>query len=341
MPQGTETIVYSLGDGCSLSDVVVGKTYTGTVQGFANFGTFVYLNSSIKGLIHKSNVMTDHREGETILIRVGNVRDNGNIDLEEVVISSYKIQPVVCKRKSILLGGLREKIGRTVTVECQVAQVKQTSGPTIFTLIDETGSENAAGFVEAGKRAFPNADQGSLVRATGEVMQRGGQLQIELDNLEVLHGSEAEEVLNRIEKAIDDRAEPEDVPLLIQSEVLERLRPEMRKIARRIRKAIFTSQPIDQGTRFLPSISEGCYGECSAQAKGAVPVTCHRYREMTMLVMFSVKVLYRLTVCGHTSMTGAPAYIFQYIPHQLLPAWLVCRILSFREQQQWPSLHAR
>ncbi|NLW76328.1 MAG: S1 RNA-binding domain-containing protein, partial [Methanomicrobiales archaeon] len=138
MPTGTETIVYSLGDGCSITDIVIGKTYTGTIQGFANFGAFVYLNSSIKGLIHKSNMLMSHQEGDTVIVRVGNIRDNGNIDLEEIVISSYQIQPVVCKRRTTKLEELNKKVGRSVTLECQVAQVKQTSGPTIFTLVDES-----------------------------------------------------------------------------------------------------------------------------------------------------------------------------------------------------------
>ncbi|MDD1729968.1 MAG: phosphoesterase, partial [Methanospirillum sp.] len=218
--------------------------YSGTIQGFAAFGTFVYLNSSTKGLVHKSNMLTSHQEGDTILVRVGNVRDNGNIDLEEVIITSYQVQPVVCKKRAIQLGELKGKVGRRVMVECVVAQVKQTSGPTIFTLIDATGSENAAGFVEAGKRAFPDANQGDVVRATGEVMQRGGQVQIELENLSVLRGSEADEVLAGIEHAIDVRAEPPEVPLLVESEVLEKLRPAMRKIAKIIRRAVFTAQPI-------------------------------------------------------------------------------------------------
>ncbi|MDD1724371.1 MAG: phosphoesterase [Methanospirillum sp.] len=244
MPTGTETIVYSLGDGCSITDIVIGKTYIGKVQGFANFGTFVYLNSSIKGLIHKSNMLMSHNEGDTVIVRVGNIRDNGNIDLEEVVITSYQVQPVVCKRRTTRLDELGRKIGRTVTLECQVVQIKQTSGPTIFTLVDESGTENAAGFIEAGKRAFPDVNQGDSVRATGEVMMRGGQLQVELARLEPLRGEEGKEVLDRIEQAIDDRAEPEDIPLLIESPVLLRLRPEMRKIAKQIRRAIFTAQPI-------------------------------------------------------------------------------------------------
>lgn len=244
MPTGTETIVYSLGDGCSITDIVIGKTYSGTIQGFANFGAFVFLNSSIKGLIHKSNMQMSHQEGDNVLVRVGNIRNNGNIDLEEVVITSYQIQPVVCKRRLTRLDELTMKVGRSVTLECQIAQVKQTSGPTIFTLLDESGTENAAGFIEAGKRAFPDVNQGDTARATGEVMMRGGQVQIELANLERLHGADAQEVQNRIEQAIDNRAEPAEVTLLVESPVLTRLQPEMRKIAKLIRRAVFTAQPI-------------------------------------------------------------------------------------------------
>jgi RecJ-like exonuclease len=244
MPKETETVVFSLGDGCSITDIVVGKTYSGIVQGFATFGTFVFLNSSTKGLIHKSNMLTTHQEGDTILVRVNNIRDNGNIDLQEVVISSYQIQTVVCKKRTIALGELKTKVGRRVMIEGVIAQVKQTSGPTIFTFIDATGSENGAGFVEAGKRAFPDAQQGDVVRASGDVMQRGGQVQIELDNISVLQGIEKEEVLAGIDRAIDLRSEPVDVPLLVESEVLEKLRPEMRKIAKLIRRAVFTAQPI-------------------------------------------------------------------------------------------------
>jgi RecJ-like exonuclease len=101
-----------------------------------------------------------------------------------------------------------------------------------------------AAFVEAGVRAFPDVALSDIVRVVGEVMKRNNQLQIEADSIIVLTGEEAVEVKVRIEKALDRRAEPEQIPLLVQSDVLEALRPEMRKIAKIIRKAVFTAQPI-------------------------------------------------------------------------------------------------
>ncbi len=244
MENNNEIIVYRLGASCDLGDVEEGKTYAGRVQGFATFGTFVQLNERVKGLVHKSNVKTEHKERETVLVHVRAIRSNGNIDLEEVVIPVYQVRPIEKKSTAVLLAELGQKIGRTVRIEGEIAQVKQTSGPTIFTIVDESGTENAAAFVEAGVRAYPEAELGDLVRIVGEVMQRNNQLQIEVGSLSVLTDPDAQEVRERINKALDIRSEPADIPLLVPSPVLEKLRPEMRKIAKIIRRAVFTSQPI-------------------------------------------------------------------------------------------------
>ncbi|NYT05224.1 MAG: phosphoesterase [Methanomicrobiales archaeon] len=239
-----DTIVYRLGATCGIEDVEEGKTYEARVQGFANFGTFVLLNDRVKGLVHKSNQKLSHRERDPIVVRVLSIRKNGNIDLEEVTPAIYHTQTVVRKTPAVRLSDLASKIGRTVMVEGEVAQIKQTSGPTIFTIVDETGTENAAAFIEAGVRAYPEVVVGDMVGILGEVMQRNNQLQIEVASLAVLSPDEADTVRERINRALDDRAEPEEIPFLVESEVLEKLRPELRKIAKIIRKAVFTAQPI-------------------------------------------------------------------------------------------------
>ena len=245
--QNTKTddvLVYRLGAGCDLADIEEGNTYQGKVQGFATFGMFVQINDRIKGLVHKSNIKEEHKEKDPVLVRVRQVRPNGNIDLEEVQLQVYQVQNIERKSTTVRISDLSGKVGKTVAVEGEIAQIKQTSGPTIFTLVDETGTQNAAAFVEAGVRAYPQAELGDIVRIIGEVMMRNNQLQIEVDALTVLTDDEAAPVQVRIEKALDARAEPENIPLLVKSEVMENLRPEMRKVAKLIRKAIFTNQPI-------------------------------------------------------------------------------------------------
>ncbi|MGA2917002.1 DHH family phosphoesterase [Methanoregula sp.] len=239
-----DVLVSRLGNGCDLADVEEGKVYQGKVQGFATFGVFVQLNDRIKGLVHKSNIKAEHKERDSILVRVRQIRPNGNIDLEEVLIQVYQVQSIERKSTTVRISDLDDKVGRTVAIEGEVAQIKQTSGPTIFTVIDETGTQNAAAFVEAGVRAFPEVELENIVRIIGEVMMRNNQLQIEVDAITVLTGEDSDAVKLRIEKALDARSEPEEIPLLVKSEVMEKLRPEMRKVAKLIRKAVFTSQPI-------------------------------------------------------------------------------------------------
>ncbi|MDO9326942.1 MAG: S1 RNA-binding domain-containing protein, partial [Methanoregula sp.] len=237
-------LVYRLGAGCDLADVEAGNIYQGKVQGFATFGMFVQLNDRIKGLVHKSNVKAEHKERDSVLVKVREVRPNGNIDLEEVQYQVYQVESVERKSTTVRIIDLPSKLGKTVAIEGEIAQIKQTSGPTIFTIVDETGTQNGAAFIEAGVRAFPEAELGDMVNLLGEVMMRNGQLQIEVDGLTVLTDEEAQVVRIRIEKALDLRSEPENIALLVPSDVMEKLRPEMRKVAKIIRKAVFTSQPI-------------------------------------------------------------------------------------------------
>jgi len=239
-----DVLVYRLGTGCDLADVAEGNIYQGKVQGFANFGMFVQLNDRIKGLVHKSNMKGEHKERDSILVRVRQIRPNGNIDLEEMTVQVYQVQNVERKSTTVRISELSSKVGKTVAIEGEIAQIKQTSGPTIFTIVDETGTQNAAAFIEAGVRAYPEAELGDIVKVIGEVMMRNNQLQIEADMLTILAEEEAAGVRARIEKALDLRSEPEDIPLLVKSDVMERLRPEMKKVAKIIRKAVFTSQPI-------------------------------------------------------------------------------------------------
>ena len=237
-------LVFRLGAGCDLADVTEGNIYQGKVQGFATFGMFVQLNDRIKGLVHKSNVKAEHKERDSVLVKVREVRPNGNIDLEEVQHQVYQVENVDRKSTTVRIIDLPEKLGKTVAIEGEIAQIKQTSGPTIFTIVDETGTQNGAAFIEAGVRAYPEAELGNMVKLIGEVMMRNGQLQIEVDGLSILTDEEAAVVRVRIEKALDLRSEPENIALLVPSEVMEKLRPEMRKVAKIIRKAVFTSQPI-------------------------------------------------------------------------------------------------
>ena len=157
MQTDTDTIVYRLAAGCDLSDVEEGKIYLGKVQGFATFGMFVQLNDRIKGLVHKTSMKADHKEKDSVLVRVRQIRPNGNIDLEEQLIQVYQVQQVERTSTTVRIADLATKQGKTVAIEGEVAQIKQTSGPTIFTIVDESGTQNVAAFVEARCPGLPRS----------------------------------------------------------------------------------------------------------------------------------------------------------------------------------------
>ena len=238
--------VYRLGPGCTVDDVAEGNIYLGKVQGFATFGMFVQLNDKTKGLLHKSNIRTERKEHDDILVLINQIRPNGNLDLREINLpeGSYTTELVAKRLVISRLSDLPEKLGRNITVEAEVVQIKQTSGPTIFTVCDDSRTEDAAAFTEAGVRSYPEVNLGDIVRIYGESNKRNNQIQIEVSGMTVLKGAEADAVRAKINAALDARSEPPEIEPLIDSGILRALWPEMRKLAKIVRRAVLTQQPI-------------------------------------------------------------------------------------------------
>jgi RecJ-like exonuclease len=140
--------------------------------------------------------------------------------------------------------GLRERVGEVIAVEGEVVSVRQTSGPTVFELRDETAVVDCAAFEEAGVRAYPEVETGDIVRLTGEVRVRRDELQVETEELVVLEGAEKEAVGQRMAEALDEEAEPERVEPLAVDEVIADLNDDLREAATAIRRAVAESRPV-------------------------------------------------------------------------------------------------
>ncbi|GAB3423429.1 OB-fold nucleic acid binding domain-containing protein [Haloparvum alkalitolerans] len=72
--------------GDSPHQLVSGRYYRGTVDGYADFGVFVDLAPGVTGLLHRSELdrrldSLDWEPSDTVYVQVKNVRDNGNVDL--------------------------------------------------------------------------------------------------------------------------------------------------------------------------------------------------------------------------------------------------------------------
>ncbi len=142
------------------------------------------------------------------------------------------------------IAGLEETIGSPVRLEGEVVEARQTGGPTIFELRDETGVVDCAAFESAGVRAYPEVEAGAIVRLDGVVEERRGAVQVETESLVVLEGEEREAVVDRLERALDERARPDDVDLLADHPAVEAVREGLHEAATAVRRAVFEARPV-------------------------------------------------------------------------------------------------
>ncbi len=139
---------------------------------------------------------------------------------------------------------LESAVGERVRVEGRIEGVRQTSGPTVFTLRDETGSVECAAFVEAGVRAYPEREEGDLVALVGDVEHHQGSVQIETETLASLDEEEASAVVSRLDGARDAAAAPESTALLADEDPVDGASDTVVEAATAIRRAVFDSRPI-------------------------------------------------------------------------------------------------
>lgn len=141
---------------------------------------------------------------------------------------------------------LDESIGERVRIEGRVVDIRQTGGPTIFEVRDETGVVECAAFKEAGVRAYPEIEVGDLIRLTGEVERRHEGLQIETESLKPLEDADADAVADRLDEALAARSHPGEIDLLADEppSAVAALHDEIGNAAGRIRRAVIESRPI-------------------------------------------------------------------------------------------------
>lgn len=139
---------------------------------------------------------------------------------------------------------LETNVGSIVRLEGIVTGVRQTSGPTVFSLQDETGTVDCAAFEGAGVRAYPDVNAGDYIGIDGEVRERRGELQIETEQLVVLADEAAATVSDRMEDAITAEAEVDAVEPLAPDTAVEAVLDTVRDAATAIRRAVIESRPI-------------------------------------------------------------------------------------------------
>ena len=238
-------VVYELGPQCTLEDVEEGGRYLATVNGTVEYGVFVDLSEHVSGLVHESNLQTDPSVEDELVVRLVEIRENGDIGFEEVDADPEAVDTAeVARGDRVGVGDLADRVGDIIHLEGDIVQIKQTAGPTVFSVRDGTGVVPCAAFEEAGVRAYPEIDLDDVVRVTGTVETREDAVQLEVEKLVRLNGEAEAKVRERVDAALEERAEPADVDPLIEWPAFEKLHEDLADTARRLRRTALESRPI-------------------------------------------------------------------------------------------------
>ncbi|NYB25958.1 MAG: DHH family phosphoesterase [Methanobacteriaceae archaeon] len=243
--QEEKPVVYILPGNAEVEDVELGGNYKGNISRVENYGVFVSLAKNLYGLLRTSS--STKGKGDEIIVKVtGAKQRRGELEItSSKVKDNYELVKVKRNIARTRIGDITTKsMGKTVRLVGEIIQIQQTSGPTIFTVSDETGTTWAAAFDQPGIRVYPHLNMGNIVEVTGEVSLHSGKIQIESESIERLHGPESQEARQRIDEAIDKKAEPEKTEFLIESRVLNDLKEPMRRAAKAIRRAVLDGRSI-------------------------------------------------------------------------------------------------
>ena len=151
---------------------------------------------------------------------------------------------VAAERERVPVEELESRVGDHVRIEGTVVSVRQTGGPTVFELRDESGTVDCAAFEAAGVRAYPDVETDAVVAIEGEVERHRDDLQIETAGLAVLDDEERETVEERLEDALAERARPDEIEPLADDPVIDDLGDGIGDLAGLIRRAVLESRPV-------------------------------------------------------------------------------------------------
>jgi RecJ-like exonuclease len=236
-------VVYDLAPNCTLSDVSVGDRYHATVNGVVDYGVFVDISDEVSGLIHESNMNGEQfAVGDKLIVELEEVKDNGDIAFALSEIDDYRTEAVDHEPDITPVADL--SVGDSVTIQGEVVQIKQTGGPTIIQLADDSGIVACAAFEGAGIRAYPDVEVDDVIRIRGEAEAHDDAVQIEVNELSILDGEVAEEIREEIQEARTERAAPADVDPLVEWEAFEELRSGLVDVARLLRRTVLEGRPI-------------------------------------------------------------------------------------------------
>ncbi|MDA3836361.1 MAG: hypothetical protein PF542_01950 [Nanoarchaeota archaeon] len=153
-------------------------------------------------------------------------RPEGRMDIKEMQIQDIDIN---CKK---------------VSITAKINRIVQTGGPTVFVAGDGTGSFSLKGFIGPGERAYPEIEEGDVVKATVSVGEFQGELEGEIAKIKKVNEDEHKYFLKQMEQIEFDRAKVDAPEFLVKTPILEKLKDRFEQAATQIRLAVIQDRPI-------------------------------------------------------------------------------------------------
>ena len=85
---GDATTVYDLAPEHSTEAVETGARYHATVNGVVAYGVFVDVADDVSGLVHESKLDAEYGVGDDLVVRLDEIRPNGDLGFDEAAIRS-------------------------------------------------------------------------------------------------------------------------------------------------------------------------------------------------------------------------------------------------------------
>jgi RecJ-like exonuclease len=239
-------VVVDLHPSCTSQEVSTGEHYQATVNGVVEYGIFVDLSENVSGLVHESTFDGEEEfsVGDDVVVQLTEIRENGDLSFELAALDDYETADREHAYDRVAADTVDQRVGDTVHVEGEVVQIKQTGGPTIFRIRDETSAVPATAFEAAGVRAYADVEVGDLVHVKGDVEEREGTYQVEVTELTVLEDGDAADVAGRLDAALADQADPVEIEPLVEWPALAAMLPDLESVARTLRRAVLEGRPI-------------------------------------------------------------------------------------------------
>ncbi|RYJ14033.1 S1 RNA-binding domain-containing protein [Halogeometricum borinquense] len=197
------------------------------------------------GAVAESDADTQDAAAETETAEAETAEaETAEAETAEAETPTHEAEAETDRFELVSIENLSDRVGDAVRIEGEVVSTRQTGGPTIFEIRDETGVVDCAAFVEAGVRAYPEVGESDIVRLDGEVEVRRDELQVETEELVALEGEEADAVVQRLDDAMAARARPDSVEPLAAHAPVEAVTEQLRDAAETVRRAILESRPI-------------------------------------------------------------------------------------------------